>query len=102
MFTNGMTQTQILASVQGKLNNLANALEDINKLYRWASGLSAADLQAAPLSFSNPDAVAILTAINDAHAEFVIHTTGQAPGSYPQVTNPYNFGASQSALLGAL
>lgn len=100
MFTNGMTQAQILASVQGKLNNLANAFEDINKLYRWSSSLAAADLEAAPLSFSAADATAIQTAINDAHAEFMIHTTGQAPGTYPQVTGPYTYGTSQSALLG--
>jgi hypothetical protein len=96
-----MNQAQILASVQGKLNNLANALEDINKLYRWSSALAAADLEAAPLSFSASDATAILTAINDAHALFLIYTAGQAPGSYPQVAgNPYDYAASQAALMG--
>jgi hypothetical protein len=101
MFTNGMTQAQILASVQGKLNNLANALEDINKVYRWSSALLATDLEAAPLSFSAADATAILTAINDAHALYVVYTTGQAPSTYPQVTGPYPFAASQAAVLGA-
>ncbi len=54
-----------------------------------------ADLTAAPLSMASADANAILAAVADAHAEYLIHTTGQAPGSYPQVTGtPYNYSAS--------
>jgi hypothetical protein len=42
----------------------------------------------------------ILSAIADAHALWVIYTTGQAPATYPQVTGPYVFGASQRAIIG--
>ncbi len=97
----GQSAAAIINNVTGRLIAHHRALADLAGLYAWTSGLSAADLTAAPLSMASADANAILAAVADAHAEYLIHTTGQAPGSYPQVTGtPYNYSASQTAVIG--
>lgn len=89
----------IAGNVQQKLIAHRKALADLADLYAWSSGTSAADLQA--IGFSAADASALLSAIADAHAESVIHNTGQAPSTYPQVTGtPYPYGASQTTVIG--
>lgn len=74
------------------------ALNTLNDLYQWASGVSAADLEA--VGFTSADANTLLSAINDAHAEYLIHTTGQPPGTYPQAASAYVYGASQNQVIG--
>jgi hypothetical protein len=89
---------QIAGNATGKLIALRQALRDIDDLYAWSSSVAAADLVAAGVPAA--DAPMILSAIADAHALWVIYTTGQAPATYPQVTGPYPFGASQRAIIG--
>lgn len=97
----GQTAAAIIGNVTGRLIAHREALENLNKLYRWTSGLSAADLTSAPVSMAPADANAILAAVADAHAEYLIYLTGQAPGSYPQVTGtPYSYAASQTTVIG--
>lgn len=104
MFTTGLTQAQILASIQGKLINLRNALNDAQSLYTWSSGISAADLEG--VGFSPSDSAALLAAISDADALAQIYRTGQPPGAgeggYPQATSSYVYAASQSQVIGPL
>lgn len=97
------TAGQIMARVSGALVNHRQAMEVLNSIYAWTSGITAADLEAAPPNgpgLSVVDANAVLTAVADAHAEYLIHVTGQAPSSYPQVSSPYVYAASQNALIG--
>jgi hypothetical protein len=88
-------------------NNLAavlkshrDALTAINSEFSWTSEIGAADLEAAPFNMSAADAAALLTAVNDAHAEYLIHTTGLPPSTYPQPGSAYIYAASQSAVIG--
>lgn len=99
MFTTGLTQAQVLASIQAKLLNLRNALEDVQDLYGWSSGISASDLETG-LQFSAADAAAILSAISDANAVAQIYETGLPPGTYPQPASAYVYAASQRQVIG--
>lgn len=94
-----ITQAQVVQLVQQRLLALRAALDGVNDLFGWTSGVSAADL--VTLGFSQADAGQILSAVADAHAEYLVHTTGQAPSTYPQVTGtPYVYAASQRLVLG--
>lgn len=95
-----LTAAQIMQQVISALRNHRQALEVINDLFAWSSGISAADLTAAPINMPASDANAILGAIADAHAEVLIHTTGQPPGSYPQAASAYIYAASQNQVIG--
>ncbi len=95
-----MTPAQLIQLVSQALVNHRQALNVLNELYKWTSGLSVADLTGAPIGMSATNANAILAAVADAHAEYLIHNTGQAPSTYPQVTGPYPYGASQTAVIG--
>lgn len=76
-------------------------LSQLNDYYSWSSGITAADLEGPPFNLDAATANGLLSAIADAHAEYLIHTTGQAPATYPQVTGtPYQYHASQDALIG--
>ena len=100
MFTSGLSQAQVLTMVQTALLQHRGGLEALEHLYAWSAGVSAADLVTA-FGFSTDDASSILSAIADGHAEYLVHTTGQAPGTYPQVTGtPYVYSASQSSVIG--
>lgn len=99
---NGITAQYIINNAQQKLANLRNALEDCENMHQWLAGVAVTDLEAAPLNFSAADAQAILTALADADAIYQIYSTGQAPGTYPQVTGPYVYAASQRAVIGPL
>jgi hypothetical protein len=95
MFTTGLNQGMMLASIQNKLTTLRSALNDVADLQGWAAGVSATDLE-TNLSINAADAAAILSAISDAAALSSIYQTGQAPATYPQVTGePYDYAASQ-------
>lgn len=93
---------QIISNVQSKLLSIRIALDGIAELYRWSSGVAAADLQAAPFSMTATDAATLLAAIADAHALALIYTTGLPPASYPQPASAYNYSASQSQVMGSL
>jgi hypothetical protein len=88
----------VIINVQAKLVALRKAFDDIATLYAWSSGVSSADLQA--IGFSAADAATILSAIADAHAEYLIRTTGQPPGTYPQAASAYVYAASQTQVIG--
>lgn len=87
-------------NIQAALKAHRDALSLINQEYAWASEISAADLEAAPFNMSASDATALLTAINDAHAEYLLYTTGLPPVSYPQPASAYIYQASQAAVIG--
>lgn len=76
------------------LSTLRTALEAAADLYAWSSALSIADLEA--IGFTASDAQAILTAAADANEPAVLYRGGGL-GSY---TLPYNFSASQAAVIG--
>jgi len=95
-----MTPQQIVSRVAQALVNHRQALTVLNDLYAWTSSLSLADLTAAPIGMDSATAQALLSAVADAHAEYLVHTTGQAPSSYPQVSSPYPYAASQTAVIG--
>ncbi len=95
-----MSAAQVMARVAQALVNHRQALEVLNDMYAWSSGIPAADLEAPPLSMPAADAQALLTALADAHAEYQIHVTGLPPGTYPQPASAYTYGASQTALIG--
>lgn len=98
MFTTGLSQAQILASIQGKLINLRNALDDVANLYDWSSGVSASDLEA--IGFNDTDAATLLSAISDANALAQVYHTGEPPETYPQATSDYPYSASQLQVIG--
>lgn len=99
MFTTGLTQGQVLASIQAKLLNLRNALSDVQDLYGWSSGIAATDLE-TDLGFNAADANALLGAIADANAVAQVYSTGQPPSTYPQAASAYVYAASQRQVIG--
>lgn len=82
------------------LKSHRQALNALNDLYSWSSGITPADLEAAPYNMTAADANALLSAIADAHAEYMIHATGQPPGTYPQASSAYVYSASQNQVVG--
>lgn len=90
----------IVGTIQGSLLNLRNSLEAVNDLYSWISGISASDLEAAPFNMDSADASALLSAVADAHALYLISTTGQPPSTYPQAASAYVYSASQTQIIG--
>lgn len=96
-----MSASQILAIVQEALSAHRAALIRLGEeIYPWTSGISAADLEAAPISMPAADANALLAAVADAHGEYLIHTAGSDP-NHP-INPPYTYAASQTAVLGPL
>jgi hypothetical protein len=105
----GMTAQALINHVAQRLLAHREALTKMAELYKWSSGVSSADLTAQPPAgpgLAQPDADAILSAIADARAEYLIHTTGQAPATYPQVPTsapgPYIYETSQNRVIGPL
>src|SRR5260370_35727992 len=88
----------IIGNVQQTLKALQKAFDEINDVFGWSSGVSQADLVA--VGFVAGDATALLTAINDAHAEYVLRTTGLPPSTYPQPASVYVYAQSQNAQIG--
>lgn len=97
MFTANTNSAALVASIQNAIKALRDDLYNIQKLHAWSSGVSTAEL--VGLGLSTSDANALLSAINDANAIAQIYQSGQAPGTYPQVTGPYPYQASQVAIL---
>jgi hypothetical protein len=107
MFQAGNTAPGITANVQRTLVNLRNALSDAQQAQLWAASVSMADLIEAGFTpdpddpTTSPDAQDIKSALADADAYALIFDTGQAPGSYPQVTgDPYVYGQSIRNIIG--
>lgn len=94
----GKTAAQVTQLVQAVLRNHRAALEQCYDLYRWSSGVAAADL--AAIGFAAADAAVLLSAIADANAEYVTYNTGLPPSSYPQPPTAYPYAASQSEVIG--
>lgn len=102
----GMTAQALINHIAQKLLAHRETLAALAELYKWSSGVSSADLAAMPPDGPGmrvADADALLGAIADARAEYLVHTTGQAPGSYPQVAgDPYIYENSQNRVIGPL
>jgi len=94
----GVNSTTIGAVVTAKLVALRAALEAVNDLQGWASGVSPADLEG--IGFSAGDASTLLSAIADAGALYSIYSAGQPPGTYPQAASAYIYAASQRQVTG--
>lgn len=92
-----MTAAFILGQAIQALKVHRTALEVVNDIYTWTSGITAADLQAAPINMSANDATALLNAITDAHNEYVNRNLG-LPATLP--ATGYKYGATQDALVG--
>lgn len=88
----------IAQKVQAQLIQLRNAINGVQNMYGWSSGVSAGDLEA--IGFSAGDADALLAAISDANAVAQIYETGLPPGSYPQPASAYVYAASQRLVIG--
>ena len=95
---NGSTMNpgQVSGSVVSALKLLRAAYNAVDDVYGWTSGISAADLEA--IGFTAADATALLTAMNDAHAEHAFRV-GTPVTTYPA---NYNYQASQDAFIGPL
>lgn len=101
-FPAGITAAYIVNNAQSKLAALRDALIDCEQFYLWLSQYAASDIEAAPVSMDATSATALFSAFADANAMYQVYTTGQAPGTYPQVTGPYNYSASQRVIIGPL
>jgi hypothetical protein len=88
----------VIGNIQQKLIAHRKALADLADLFAWSSGITAADLTG--VGVSPDDAPVILSAIADAHAEYLLHTTGLPPATYPQPPQTYVYGASQTQVIG--
>ena len=93
----GLTAAQVTVQVQTALANHRAALEALQDLYRWSSGVAQSDLQA--IGFSAADALTLLAAIADGNAEAELHFTGQPPSTYPQAASTYVYASSQAQVL---
>lgn len=101
-FPAGITEAYVVNNAQAKLAALRKALHDVQDFYSWLSAYAATDLEAAPISMDAPSATALFSAMADANALSQIYLTGQAPGTYPQVTSPYVYASSQRVIMGPL
>ena len=101
-FPAGITEAYIVNNAQNKLDQLRDALIACEQFFLWLKAYAAADLEAAPISMDAASAVALFSAFADADAMYQIYTTGQAPATYPQVTGPYVYAASQRVIIGPL
>jgi hypothetical protein len=101
-FPAGITSAYVVNNAQSKLAALRDAITQCEQFYQWLIAYSATDLEAAPINMDVPSANALFTAYADANALYQIYMTGQAPGTYPQVTGPYVYAASQRVIIGPL
>lgn len=99
IFNSGQLNSGVIAgNVQRKLIVLRDALDDVQQLAGWASGVSGSDLQA--IGFSASDATTLLSAIADANALAQIYETGLPPNTYPQPASAYVYAGSQRQVIG--
>lgn len=95
-FPAGLSAEFVVNHAQGKLTALRRALEDCADYAAWLDGLSADDLQAAPVSLDAASASALKSAFADAAKLAQLYNGGEL-GTY---TLPYNFSASQRVIIG--
>jgi hypothetical protein len=93
-----LTGQQVAALITQRLTALRNAVDSINDLYGWTSGIALADLEG--LGLSAAWAGNLLSAAADAHALALIYSTGLPPGTYPQPSSAYVYAASQQQVMG--
>jgi hypothetical protein len=93
-----LNQMSTISSMQQKLAALRSAFEDCEAIYQWLSEYALADLEAAPLLLAVADAQDIMNAFADAHNLWM---TAQGTPGFPSATLPYNFMASQRAVVGS-
>lgn len=103
-FPAGVTSQYVVNNAQAKLNTLRRALEDCHDMRQWLSALSAADLEAAPVSLDATSAQSLLNAFADADALYQLYSTGALTSPPSGYTTPgtYVFGASQRIVIGPL
>lgn len=89
---------QVIAQVSQCLVVIRNAMDVADNLYAWSSGVSLADLEG--IGMSQADAQALQSAIADAHAISSLYNNGLPPGTYPQPSSAYAYGASQRLVIG--
>lgn len=99
MFTTGLSTQQVSSLIQSKLAALRKALSDVEDLHAWSSGITATDMSAAA-GLSTADASTAMAAIADAAALKELYDTGLPPGTYPQPSSAYPYGASQRQVIG--
>ena len=97
-----MSASAVMGMVQEALAAHRAALSRLNELYTWTSGIAAGDLQTLPGTMPLADANALLAAVADGHAEYLLHTTGLPPAAYPQPSAAYVYGQSQTGVIGPL
>jgi|ERR1700729_1748606 hypothetical protein len=95
----GLSPAQVQGLIISALQQHRNALALIQNIYKWTSGLAAADFATAS-GLSSSDAVAYLSAIADGNAEANLHYTGQPGGSYPAPVADYIYSATQAQVIG--
>lgn len=95
----GLSAPQVQNYIQTRLAAHRAALNDIQDLYRWTSGLQVADMATAA-GLSTDDASTYLSAVADANAEASMHYTGQPGGSYPAPASNYVYAATQAQVIG--
>lgn len=94
----GITQAQVTQLTTQRMQALRDALNDVEDLYGWTSGLADTDLE--NLGFLAGDADTLLSAVADANAVAQIYSTGLPPGSYPQPSSAYVYAATQRQIMG--
>lgn len=103
-FPAGITEAYIINNAQAKLAALRDAFTACEEFYQdMVQPYQVTDLEAAPISMDAVSAQAIFTAFADVNALYQVYLTGQAPGTYPQVTGtPYPYANSQHVIIGPL
>jgi hypothetical protein len=94
-----LTPSQVQMLIVSRLTALRDALDNLQDLYRWTSGLAVSDMETAAGVSAN-DAPIWLAACADANAEAQMHNTGLPPNTYPQPASAYVYGASQAQIIG--
>lgn len=94
----GISMVQVASNTQARLIALREALQGVQELYAWSSGVAVAELQT--LGFSATDAASLQSAIADANAVAQIYSTGLPPSTYPQPASAYVYAASQRQVIG--
>lgn len=97
--TTGLSPAQVQAQIIAALAAHRNALNVLQNLYRWSSGITATDMATAA-GLSPDDAQTYMSAIADANAEANTHYTGQPGGAYPAPVSDYPYAATQSQVIG--
>jgi hypothetical protein len=95
----GLTTAQVQSLIQGTLAQHRAALQRVQALYAWTSGLQVADMATAA-GLSTADATTYLSAVADANAEANYHYSGAPGGAYPAPTSDYVYGATQAQVIG--